>query len=284
MNLKQLQLITISIFLLLFVGCESDYEKGYSKGESHGYSQGRKSGYKSGYSSGKQDGYFEGKQDGVSEGKKIGYEVGYTKGKQDGKKEKFNEAYYKGYIDKTQGLTPKKNLEVTTVFAPYMINIATYIFVILGILFSLLAISILLKRNLNFENKISEISFIMITIFMYYKFIESRFIDYVSLFLNQLSNTDILILSLITIVISYAIISIYTSIVFFTPISHIVIEIVGLVISVFIFLGNITFLMNWQMIASSIGNLTSYIYVLISFSLGILLFLGLNYKKIFRLH
>jgi hypothetical protein len=286
MKIKAFQVVIISLLIFLFIGCKSDYDKGYSSGyssgESNGYSQGRESGYNNGYSTGKQEGYLEGKIEGIREGKKIGYQSGYTVGKKDGRKEKFNEAYYKGYLDKSQNLEPQKNLEVSTVFTPYMTDVATYIFVILGILLSLLAIVLLLKRNLTIKNKISEISFITISIFIYYKFIETNFIDTISLFINQFSETNILIISFLTIIISYIIISTYVKIIFFTPISHIIVEIVGLIISIFILLSNITFLLNWQMIASLVGNIESYIYILISFSLGIFLFFGFNYKKIFK--
>ena len=286
MKIKAFQVVIISLLIFLFIGCKSDYDKGYSSGyssgESNGYSQGRESGYNNGYSTGKQEGYSEGKIDGTTEGKKIGYQSGYTVGKKDGRKEKFNEAYYKGYLDKSQNLEPQKNLEVSTVFAPYMTDVATYIFVILSIGLSLLGIVLLLKRNLTIKNKISEISFITISIFIYYKFIETNFIDSISLFINQFSETNILIISFLTIIISYIIITTYVKIIFFTPISHIIVEIVGLIISIFILLSNITFLLNWQMIASLIGNIESYIYILISFSLGIFLFFGFNYKKIFK--
>ena len=285
MNPKQFKIIIISLFLFLFIGCKSDYDKGYSSGYSSGkydgYTEGRESGYNNGYSIGREEGYSKGKEEGISEGKKMGYESGFTIGKKEGRKEKFNEAYYKGYLDKSNGLEPQKNLEVSTVFAPYMTNIATYIFVVLFIILSLLATVLLLKRNLTIKNKISEISFITISIFIYYRFLESSFIDSISLFMNQFSETNILLVSFLTIIVAYIIIMSYTKLIFFTPISHIIIEIIGLIISTFILLSNITFLLNWQMIVSLIGNPTSYIYILISFSLGIFLFFGFNYKKIF---
>ena len=286
MKIKIFKVAIIGLLIFLFIGCKSDYDKGYSSGyssgESNGYSEGRESGYKSGYSIGKQEGYSKGNKEGILEGKKIGYQLGYTTGKQDGRKEKFIEAYYKGYSDKSQNLEPQKNLEVSTVFAPYIITIATYIFVALGILLSLLTIVFLLKRNLTIKNKVSEISFITVSIFLYYKFIESNFINSISLFINQFSETNILIVSFLTIIISYIMIMSYVKIIFFTPISHIIIEILGLIISIFVLLSNITFLINWQMIASLIGNIESYIYILISFSLGIFLFFGFYYKKIFK--
>jgi len=286
MNIKQFQIIIIGLFLFLFIGCENDYDKGYSSGyysgKSDGYSKGRKSGYNNGYLIGKEEGYSKGKKEGITEGKKIGYQSGFTIGKKEGRKEKFNEAYYKGYLDKSSGLEPQKNLEVSTIFAPYMTNIATYIFVVLFIILSLFATFLLLKRNLTIKNKISEISFITISIFIYYRFLESSFIDSISLFMNQFSETNILIVSFLTIIVAYIIIMSYTKLIFLTPISHIIIEIIGLTISTFILLSNITFLLNWQMIISVIGDITSYVYILISFSLGIFLFFGLNYKKIFK--
>jgi len=286
MNTKQFQIIIIGLFLFLFIGCESDYDKGYSSGyysgESDGYSKGRKSGYNSGYSIGKEEGYSKGKKEGISEGKKIGYQSGFTIGKKEGRKEKFNEAYYKGYLDKSNGLEPQKNLEVSTIFAPYMTNISTYIFVALGIIFSLLTTILLLKRNLNIKNKVSELSFITISFLIYYRFLESNFIDSISLFMNQFSETNIFVVSFLTIIISYILVMSYIKIIFLTPISHIIIEIIGLTVSTFILLSNITFLLNWQMIVSLIGDTKSYIYILISFSLGIFLFFGFNYKQIFK--
>ena len=286
MNTKQFfQFIIISLVLFLLIGCKSDYNKGYnngySSGESDGYSKGREIGYNNGYSIGKEEGYSKGEKEGITKGERTGYESGFTIGKKEGRKEKFNEAYYKGYLDKSNGLEPQKNLEVSTIFAPYMTNIATYIFVVLFIILSLLATILLLKRNLTIKNKISEISFITISIFIYYRFLESSFIDSISLFMNQFSETNILLVSFLTIIVAYIIIMSYTKLIFFTPISHIIIEIIGLIISTFILLSNITFLLNWQMIVSLIGNPTSYIYILISFSLGIFLFFGFNYKKIF---
>lgn len=286
MKIQRYLFIFLSLFLLL--GCESQYDKGYnsgySDGESDGYSQGRESGYNSGYATGKEEGYSEGKKDGIKEGKEIGYQSGYSIGKEEGRKEKFNEAYYQGYMDKSQNLEPKKNLEVGTVFAPYMINIATYIFVALGISLSFLSIILLLKRKLTIQNKIPEISFMTISIFLYYRFIESNFIDAISIFINKFSESNIFIISLLTVIISYTAIMGYIKTVFLTPISHIIIEIFGLIVSTFILLSTITFLLNWQMIASLIGNITYYIYILISFSLGIFLFFGLNYKNFFKQH
>lgn len=286
MHVKSLQIIFLSLFLLL--GCESEYDKGYklgySNGEYEGYNRGRESGYSSGYSIGKEEGYSKGKKEGIQEGKKIGFQFGYKVGKKEGKKEKFNEAYYLGYLDKSKNLAPKTNLKVSTVFAPYLVSIATYFFATLGISLSLLSIVFLLKRNLTIKNKIPEIIFIIISIFAYFKFIETNFIGNISMVIRQLTTNNILIVSLITIIVSYTLVMSYMKAVFFTPISHVVIEVFGLIISTFILLSVITCLLNWQMIASSIGNITYYIYILISFSLGVLLFFGLNYKKIFRLH
>lgn len=75
-----LKILSIILFGTLFIGCESQYDKGYKKGYSTGYSKGRDYGYSIGYESGKYDGYDLGKKDGYKEGKDDGYSSGYANG------------------------------------------------------------------------------------------------------------------------------------------------------------------------------------------------------------